>query len=135
MKPVKVYYYLYYKLYKLWSKNENVFISANTRAALSLMFLEIWMLISIISYCSVIIQERIILRVSNPVLYPLVLAIIGSKIYLFIYSHDWKNYIEEFDQLSKSKNRVGSIIVLFLIIFIIANFFFSINLMHRLAKL
>ena len=63
----------------------------------------------------------------------IVLGIIFAviKCYLFYYQNKWKDIVKEFDKLPKNQNRIGSVIVLVVVLILIANLIFSISLLSQ----
>lgn len=122
---MRVYYYLFYKLYKFWDKISIPRFWTDFKAGVSIIALEIWILFSIFNYSSVIRNEKIDIEFTNPIIIlPLIFIFILNYL-LFVHSDKWKEYNKEFDKLSRTKNIIGGIIVWTIVVFIIANFFIS----------
>lgn len=123
----RAYYYLYYTIYKAWSKNYNPLLSNNFRADISLMAIKTWFVISIFAYLSLMIGTKI--RISALLGIVIGVLVIGSTLYFFTFSDKWKPYFEEFEKLSKQKKQVGGIIIWSVIILTFVNFIVAVNLM------
>jgi hypothetical protein len=127
----KAYYYLFYKFYKMSEAAPSRWLS-DWKAAIVIGALEIWLLLSIGVYFSVCTKRVLALELSKPIIYvPLVTILILNYI-SFIHTDEWKDYVKEFDQLPKEKNRLGSWIVFAIVVFVLANLIFSFYLMSRI---
>ena len=125
----KVYYYLFYKLYK--HSQSSVFPN-DFAASIFLGVLGIWFSISILNYYNVFIDRNVIFS-KNVYIGIATFFLIVSYITID-YNNSWKKYIQEFDKLPKEKNRKGSIIVWSIIGLIIFNTIFSYYLLFARAK-
>jgi hypothetical protein len=126
----KMYYYLFYKIYKLSEAAPSRWLS-DWKAGIAIVALEIWLLLSIGVYYTVVTKVRIQLNIKMPIIFVPFLAILLGNYLLFFANDRWKEYAQEFDQWPKAKNRLGSLIVFSLIILIIINLFFSFYLMSQ----
>jgi hypothetical protein len=121
MKTIKTgYYYLFYKLYK-WVGEDNWW--GDWKAGLSIIALEIWFFLSILNYYNILIDRYF--TPSNTALIIIGIIIIGFNSYFFVYLDVWKDYIKEFDQLPKRKNKIGGWVVFGVLMLIIANMVFA----------
>ena len=127
---MKAYYYLFYKLYKLWETAPAKFWS-DWKACISLTALEIWLLFLGFNIRSLINNEKLDLEITHPLIIIPFLLIILINYFLFIHKEKWKEYNEDFDQLPRYKNIIGGIIVWIIIISIIAGFFTSAYLVQK----
>ena len=131
-KIVLIYYYFFYKFYKFWEFISIPSFLSDFKAGISLIALEIWFLLSIGVYYSVLTKETMNLSISSPiVLIPLVL-ILSIKYYCFIYSNKWKDHIKFFDKLEKKKNVIGTWVVILSTFLIITNLIYSFFLMSQI---
>ena len=126
---------MFYRLFKLWQKDENIFLSSQFRAEISLMAIELWLLYSFIFYYSILTKGHIG-SVPEPIatilfFIPLV-AVVAHNLSVFTFSKKWKLYNERFDKWPKRKNLNAGIIVWVSIILIIANFFTSVYFYQRI---
>jgi membrane protease YdiL (CAAX protease family) len=128
----KAYYYLYYKIYKMWDKVENPFLSTNLRADISMIFIMIWFIVSLFAYLSIMLGRRIELDLTKPIGLILAILVLGLTLYFFTFSTKKKDYFIEFEQWPVKKNRLGGLIVVCIVIFILVNLFVSIDLMKKL---
>ena len=127
----KVYYYLFYKLYKL---NENDIFPwvREWKAGLFLDVLIIFILFSGFIYYTIYVNPY----VEVPNIYIIAgLYIFGVGIpnyFIFHHADRYKEIIEDFDKLPKQKNRIGSWIVGAVVLIVIANLIFSFYLMSQI---
>ena len=127
------YYYLYYTIYKAWSKNYNPLLSNNFKADISLMAIKIWLLGVLDTYLSILLnRDTMDISITNPKVIIALALVIGSTLYFFTFSDRWKSYFEEFEKLPKRKNLIGGIIVWSIVIFIFINVFISVELSKKL---
>ncbi|WP_343622713.1 hypothetical protein [Flavobacterium lindanitolerans] len=102
------------------------------KAGIAIIVLEIWICVSLISYFSVITKRATELTISSPIVFLPLIFIIALNYFAFVYTDIWKEYVAEFDQLPKKKNRIGSWIVFGVVLFVIANLIFSFYLMSQI---
>lgn len=128
----QAYYYLYYTIFKAWSKNHNPLLSNSFRADVSVMALKIWLVGSFYAYLSIIMGTKISIKITEPIsVIPFILAI-ASTLYFFTFSEKWKPYFEKFDKWPKRKNTIGGIIVWIVVILVFLNLIIAVNLMKKL---
>jgi len=127
---MRAYYYLFYKFYKFWEKVSIPRFWSEWKASLSIIVTQIWLMISLFVYYKVFIDRYYQLNESLLFTIGFILFIIN---YLAFHQKDkWKTIVEEFDNLSKKKNTIGSIIVWSLVILIIVIIIFSFYLMNKI---
>ncbi|WP_454046225.1 hypothetical protein [Chryseobacterium sp. Marseille-Q8038] len=120
----KMYYYLFYKLYKHYENSSEPWLS-NWKAGVSIGILEIWLLLSIGNYFLITTNKTVHLNLLQPiVIIPVTIVFIFNYL-SFDYKDTWKKYNEEFDQLSRDQNKKGGVIIWSIIILIITNMIFS----------
>lgn len=128
---MRVYYYLFYKLYKFWDKISIPRFWTDFKAGVSIIALEIWILFSIFNSYSIIKNEKIDIEFTNPIIIlPLIFIFILNYL-CFVHSDKWKEYNEEFDKLPRKKNIIGGIIVWTIIILITVGFWTSAYLVQK----
>lgn len=127
-----IYYYFFYKFYKFWKYVSISSFWSDWKAGLSLMALEIWFLLSLGVYYSVITKKIMSLSITTPIVFIPFLLIVSIKYYCFIYSTKWKDYIKFFDGLEKRKNNIGSWVVILSTVLIIVNLIYSFYLMSQM---
>lgn len=132
----KLYYYLFYKIYKAIIYTSTPFgdFLSSFKAGLVLIVLQIWSFLSIINYYTVITGSKVELSISTPIMYIPLIIIIGFNYYTLDYLDIWKSYNQEFDQLPKKKNTIGSWIVILIVLIVIMNFVFSFYCLDRKAR-
>lgn len=127
----RAYYYLFYKFYKV-TMTGAIESMASWYAAAGVVALECFLLLSSYNYYAVFFDRYAELNlVSFKVLFPLALIMIINHV---AFSNDEKlqDYIDEFDRLSKEKNKTGAWIVSIMTIAIVANLVFSYYLMSQI---
>ncbi|PZR20477.1 MAG: hypothetical protein DI535_29890 [Citrobacter freundii] len=137
MKKIKrAYYYFFYKLYKAAKYTSYPFgdFLLDFRAAIGIVILEAWIFISLLLYLSFIDKLPIELTILSPIVYlPAILIFVVNYI-AFIHTDIWKQYNKEFDKLSKKQNRIGSWIVLGIVLLIVGNLILSVYCLDLKAR-
>ena len=135
MKPKKVYQYLFYKLYKFYDV-DSIWLGAKRwtdwKAPFSLLVLEFWLLISFYNYYDVFTEKDFSSYSKNIISLATLLIFVIIKYFVFEQRNRWKEYIIEFDKWPKKKNKIGTIMVWMLVLFIMANFIFSFYLISQI---
>lgn len=135
MEKLKFYYlYFYYKIYnsiEYTSKLLGGAFLSEMKAGIVLIALEFWLVLSTYNYYTVITNNNLHLSINKPIVFIPMFIIVSLKIYFFTDTKKWKNYKKEFDGLSSSYNKKGSIIVTIISLLIIANLIFSFYLLSR----
>lgn len=127
---MKVYYYLFYQLYKFWEFISFPKFWSDFKAAVSIVALEVWTIISLFVYYKVFVNR--FYSFNESLFFLLCGIVIIINIIIFVYLDKWKEYNEEFDKLSKKKNIIGGVIVWTIILLIIANLIYSFYLMSQI---
>lgn len=125
---MKLYYYLFYKLYKFWETAPARFWS-EWKASLSIVILQIWFVASLFVYYKVFVNNYYQFNKNLFILLGITLFVINY--YTFHYNDKWKNKVEEFNKLPKNKNFFGGIIVWSIIAIIICIILLSFYLMSQ----
>ncbi len=131
----KAYYYLFYKIYKSIEYTSEEFGGAfwtDFKTGLVIAALEIWLLLSIGNYYSIITKKNADLSLTMPIVYIPLLLLLILNYFSFMHNDKWKEYNRQFDKLSKKKNIVGTWIVVGVVVFIIANLIYSFYLMSQI---
>lgn len=130
-KMKRVYYYLFYKFYKMSEAAPSRWWS-DWKASLALIVLKIWFIVSILIYYKIFLNPNADIIGSE--ISWIFLVIIISLIDYFTFHHrdQWKEIVAMFDQLPKKQNRIGSWIVLGVVLFVIANLIFSFYLYYQI---
>jgi len=131
MKIKKVYYYLFYKIYKWYEKGPSIWLS-EWKASFSMDVLIYFVVMFLFIYYNVFINRHANLSESNIEVYLLVLSVVLINYFVFHHRNQWKNYVKEFDKLPKKKNQTGGWIVFGFILFVIANLVLSFYLMSQI---
>ncbi len=127
----KGYFYLYYVILKVWSKEKNPVFSKNFQADICLIFLKGCFSFSLFNYIQIGFDIKFNLSPFAPMGFLVFILIVGSTIYIFNFSSKYKFYIKEFENWSKKKNLIGSSIVWLTILIIFLNLIFSVELLKR----
>ncbi|AZA58190.1 hypothetical protein [Chryseobacterium shandongense] len=132
----KAYYYFFYKIYKAIKYTSVPFgnFLISFKAGLVLIVLQIWSFLSIINYYTFFTGNPVELSISKPIVYVTLIFIIGFNYYTLDYLDIWKKYIQEFDQLPKKKNVIGSWIAILITLMLIINFIFSFYCLDQRAR-
>lgn len=96
------------------------------KAVMFLIILEILTLFTIINYSDFLLKK--VMPIACIILFIALVVILSVNILAFSYDNRWETYIDKFDNWPKDRNRKGSWIVVFFILFLVANFIISINL-------
>jgi len=120
-----MYYYLFYKYYKLFEAFKPKQWTPDISAITLLMSLEIWIFFAANNYYDILShQHGTLVFFSFRILIPFIIILL-IKWLAFWRNDRWKNYIHKFDQLPEETNQTGTSIVTFITIFIFANLIFS----------
>lgn len=128
MDKIKVlYFYLFYKLYKIGKTSSSYnFLSADYIAYIYMGFLEILLFVSCLNYYTFFTGKSVKINI-YVVLLLLISAYLNNRA---LYKRKrWKKYVNEFDLLPKKQNIIGGIYVFIFIVLIIVNLCFSFYLM------
>lgn len=122
------YYYFFYKIYCFW-ENAPIKFWSHFKTGLTIIFLEIWLVLSLFIYYNIFIDRYF--NLDKNLFIFLTLFLIALNFLMFSLSDKWKIYNKEFEQLPKKKNIIGGIIVWSIIILIIINLVFAFYLMNQ----
>lgn len=121
----KAYYYLFYQLYKFWDWISYPKFATAWKAGFSICVLEFWVYFSCIRYYTLLNNIKIHLNFFDPIILIPFILILGIDYIAFVhYDYVWKKYNSEFDNLPRSRNIIGGIIVWSIIIAIIIIHFY-----------
>src|SRR5690554_3426555 len=115
---MKAYYYLFYKLYKFWELVSMSKFLGDFKSVISIIALEIWLLFLSFNIRSLVRNEKLDIEITHFIIITPFIFILIVNYFLFIHTKKWKEYNAEFDQLPRSKNIIGGIIVWAIIILI-----------------
>ncbi|MFC4687676.1 hypothetical protein ACFO4P_12095 [Epilithonimonas pallida] len=137
MKKIKrAYYYFFYKIYKAAKYTSYPFgdFLLDYRALIGVVILEAWIYISLLIYLSFINKLPGELTILSPLVYIPAISIFVINYIAFIHTDIWKQYNKEFDNLSKKQNRIGTWIVLGIVLAIIGNLILSVYCLDLKAR-
>jgi len=132
-KVKRAYYYFFYKIYKSIEYTSEIGggkFWTDFKAGVVVSALEVWLILALINYYKIFINK--FYDLNKIFFFSIGSTIIIINIIAFVFSDKWKEYNEEFDQLSKEKNIKGGLVVWTIIVFIILNLIFSFYLMSQI---
>lgn len=127
MKGIKLAYdYLFFTFYRFWEKAPSKWWS-DWKAVISISFLKIFALLSI--YGMVMYKLKINLLPESGTL-PIIIAVIifGVNYFYFLRQERWRNKIDRFDTISSFRDKIGVLIVITLVVFLVALLIFTVYL-------
>ena len=128
MKATEMYYYVFYKYYKLFCNLNPKQWTPDMCAVLVLMNLDACVLFSIGFYYDILSHTRGNLTfLSLKVLIPFIIIVFVQWL-AFWRDDNWKKYIYKFDKWPKDKDIRGTWVVIGISILLIANFFVALYL-------
>ncbi len=121
MKIKELYYYTFYKFYRLINSSSVTRGNAKFKAILLLIVIESWVAFSFINY-----YDLLVLQKQRHISSALIVSLIGFTWFIkwlfFIRNDNWIKYVERFDQWPPQKNRKGTLIVMLVITLLTLNF-------------
>lgn len=129
----QLYCYFFYTFYKIWFSIDNGFgttgfFKTSSKALICMFAVEIWLVFSIGIYFGLLFNLHThIPFFSFPIFAPLVILFI-IKWLIFEREDKWKNYVNEFNKWPKRKNGIGFWVVGIIILVVILNFIYAVNL-------
>jgi len=129
MSVQKMYYYLFYKFYKLAEESIPRWWS-DWKAVAMIIICETWFLGACHNYYQVLVDRHFVL--SNKILVIVGIVLILGNYFVFLHRDAWKDHVGNFDTLPKGKNRLGSLIVLGVILFEIVFVVYSYHLYYQI---
>lgn len=125
----KAYQYMYYRLYKHFSKG--VVWMTEWKASLAMDVLEAWLFFSLLNYYSLYTNYHGEVSIKMPIIWIPFLGILLTNYLIFHHQNRWEDIIHEFDKMDSKKNKIGGWIALGIILFLLANLVFSFYLLGR----
>lgn len=116
-----VYYYIFFKMHKLFDREIYHCIGASNLAKSLLIIVEVWLTMLLILNCDTIKSVLIGARYLDIVLILLIGVIILINLVVFHEEGEWNFYYEKFENLPAWKNRIGGVIIWFAIMAILYN--------------
>lgn len=106
---MKAFYYFFYKIYLFW-ENGPIRFWSHFKTGLTIVFLEIWLVLSLFIYYNVFIDRYF--HLDRTLFLTISTIIIAINVCFFSNSADkWVLYKESFDKIATRKNLIGGIIV------------------------
>lgn len=128
----KSYYYLFYKFYKFGEWSPSSFPSDWT-AVFAILSIEIWFLVSLkVYYFDFFNRNDDFEILSFQTIIPFVSLILLNSL-TFFHNAKWKEYVQEFDYWPRSKNIIGTWIVIGILVFVLVNVIVSFHLMGNIT--
>jgi len=129
----RFYYYFFYKIYisiEYSSRLSGGSFFSVFKTSIVMIALEFWFTITFLNYYNMFIDKSIHF---SKIIYIGIAVFFSILSYITIdYNDTWKKYNIEFNNLSKRRDKIGTIIVFGLVLFIVINFIFSIYLMSQI---
>jgi hypothetical protein len=129
----QLYGYFFYILYRMWLRIDKGFgatgpFPTKMKALICMFGVEVWLVFAVALYCGYFFNIHPHIAFFSFIgLAPFIVLLI-MKWFIFEKADRWKNYVNEFDSWPPKRNRVGTWIVILLILFIILNFIYSLYL-------
>jgi hypothetical protein len=117
----ELYYYIFYKFYKLLDAFESTRNGAKYKAAICVGMLELSLYFSFVNYRDVALDRNSDIGPVSIIAFALIIV---SKL-IAINIDSWGRYINRFDEWPTLKNKTGGWVVLFMTVIIIGNFIYS----------
>ncbi len=122
------YYYFFYILYRWYESFEFKWWS-EWKAALSVSILEIIIVATSVGFLSILFETP---SCSNSTIELIIyFVILVSNYFILLHNDRWMPFVEKFDQLPKSKRRIGGVLVWIIILTIIAALIFMYYLLSQ----
>ena len=132
MSPKKIYYFLFYKLYKVIKATSVPEFWSDWKALALINILEIVICLTTFNYYKLYINKHADLPNAFILVGIYVLIILLPNAYVFYHRNQWKKIISDFDKLPTASNKIGGWIILGLILFTIASFILSLYLIGQI---
>lgn len=121
----KAYYYLFYKLTKVFP-DQPFMPSSEYRAGVVILVLEAWLLLSFPFYYAAFFGNKFHFKLNHPIAYILAGALALLNYMAFYRANRWERYAKEFKHWPERKNRIGGWLVFGVIVAVISNCIFSV---------
>lgn len=108
---MKYYYYLFYRLCKLWEGSEHFILSVQFRAEVSLIALELWFINLCLGIYGLTAGVRLGELIPFYVHLGVFILVFLKILKTFTFSDKWKDYHKIFDSLPNKKQLIGKITV------------------------
>ncbi|MET3731420.1 FlaA1/EpsC-like NDP-sugar epimerase [Moheibacter stercoris] len=118
---MKIYYYIFYQLYKFWEIVSIPRFWSDYKAIISICAIEIWLIASVVKFFYI----EYFINFSYIYLLPLIIYLVVFNFTLFHKKKACNKYFNEFEKIPKFKNIIGTIIVWLLIITVLIVYFLS----------
>ncbi len=127
---IRTYYFVFYKLYKVFESAPSRWWS-EMKAAISMVFLEVCLITALLTYFVLLTGKYEGLLTNNITWGIVFLLTVPLNIYLFVFSDQWKDYVVAFNKMPSRKNNIGGWMVLGCILLIVSNFVYTIFLYYQ----
>lgn len=128
---MKAYYYLFYKLYKVWDTISVPKFMSDWKAELSIDILEIFLGLSGIVYYTIATKKWIDFGDKKYLILIYILFIALPNYVIFHHKDKWKQIVHEFDKWPERKHKIGAIIAWTVVTLVVTNLFLSFYLMSQ----
>lgn len=113
---MKYYYYLFYRLCKLWEGSEHFILSVQFRAEVSLIALELWFIYSLVGLYGLVAGVRLNEQIPFYLDIIIFIMVVFKILAVFTFSDKWKDYHKIFDALPNRQQLIGKITIWFFIL-------------------
>ena len=125
------YFYLFYKLYKFSEAAPSKWLS-DWKASLVIDILWYCIAFSSFFYYKIYLNRYAQLTKNNIDIFLLVIVVGVPNYFIFNHKDSWRHYNKKFDKLSKSQNRLGSLVVFTVVLLIVVNLLYSFFLLSKI---
>lgn len=130
-KIIKIYQYLFYKLYNSLEKYSSPRFWSEWKASLLLILLLFSIFYSLILYYEIFIDKYASIGNNYFILFSFIITVFIINYNLFLKQDKWKNIVRYFDKLSVKKQRLGSVIFILFCLGCIVNFVYAFYLFSK----
>jgi len=131
MNVKEAYYYLFYKLYKLFDNGPANWLS-DWKAELIIDVLFIFIGLSVIVYYTAITKEWLNFENSSAIIFAYIALIAVPNYLIFHHKNQWKDIVEKFDKWPKGRHQICGLIVYVVVLLIVFNLVFAFYLMSQI---
>lgn len=129
----QLYGYFFYILYRMWLKIDRAFgatgpFPTKMKALICMFGIEVWLVFAIALYCGYFFNIHPHIALFSFVGLAPFIVLLVMKWFIFEKDDRWKNYVKEFDSWPPKRNRVGTLGVVMMILFVIFNLIYSLYL-------
>lgn len=132
MRLSEAYHYLFFRLYKFWESVSMPKIWSDWKAVLCLDLLAMFLGLSVLCYYSVLTKANLQEGLQQYIVLTFVALVTVSNYFVFNHQERWKQIVTRFENKPDINNKVGTILVLLLVLAIIGNLVYAFHLMGQI---